>query len=210
MSAFKEELFFSGEIHEAILDLKSVKPLISKTSTPQLAKHFDRKVYRIERLLFWFHRRQTVVRASAHKPFLFSELKAALLKEVKEQPSLFSSPRFKFKKDFYLSFRFSDMNDALLGVYRSLHLATSSDIKWDFDENEDSILISFRFKLGYDDFNLNAFCQKLVWQGTDKSSCDAGFPFLEAVMENGKGKFRWHYKDGYWELELTLPVLKAV
>lgn len=207
MSAFKEDLFFSGEVREALDKLKGLRRQIGESGSRALERGFDRKVRDLERLLFWFQRRQAVLRAPSPKPFLFSELKAELLDKIRENPDLFAVPKFHFKKDYYLMFRFTDLAEALLGVCGSLRAATAKETSLSFGLCDESVVAVIRFKAGFDDFDLKAFCQKLTWQTRARSDHDAGFPFLEAVVEHGKGSFNWRFGRGCWHLEITLPAM---
>jgi len=207
MSAFKEELFFSGEAREAVEELRALGDKIRRQIHGRLAALYDRRAARMESLLFWLQRRQAVVRASAPRPFLFSELKALLSGLSRGKPGGLPRPEFPVTREWWLTFRLTDLAEALLGTLNSLRSATGKDVSWRFLEGEDSVSAVFSFRSGFDAFDLRKFCQQLAWQGNGCPACEAGFPFLEAVLENGRGSFIWRFRNGRWSLEITLPAM---
>ena len=145
---------------------------------------------------------------SPNKPCLFSELKELLMREINENLKIFCPPAFNVRNNFYLSLRLLDCKDSLSGVYLSLKTATKQKIDWMFCERGKFLIVSYKFKKQFDDFDIKTFCEKLCWAYGTGNGFGAGFPFLEALLENGRGKFIWRYSDASWKLEISIPVLK--
>jgi hypothetical protein len=209
MTLFKEDLFFNEELKEEFEKLRKLQSKIKSGHQGRMLPVFQKRLDLLETIFGFFHKRQALLRAPTPKPFLFSEFRSMIIEDTKGMPLFFSKPEFRWKKDFYLPARIMDLKEALLSLHRSLSLAASEKIAWSFEEKGGSLLVCFSFRSGYCDFDLQGFCQKLVWQEDKAISCHAGFPVIEALLENCKGSFRWRYRDEKWNLTLILPILKT-
>lgn len=207
MSVFKEDLFFSSEVREALDGLASLRALAGKAETRRFAVLLKRRTREVERLLFWFQRRQAVLRAPSPKPFLFSEFRALLTEKTGKEGGSLSRAGFSLKNDCYLMFRLTDLADAFCGVRSSLESATGKDVRLSFVADGNEVVATMKFRSGFDEFDLKGFCQRMTWQGSRFSERDSGFPFMHAVLENGKGRFGWHFSRGTWRLCIVLPAM---
>ena len=204
MSAFKEDFFFSSEVSAALADLRQLEGMIRERGGAPLKKAFEKRVGRIEGILHWFQRRQAVLRAPSPRPFLLSELK----KEMSCRSSR-GIASIRVRRDLYIPLRLSDLSDALTGLRGALETAAQAGVSLVFKDSGDSVDVVFSFRSGFDGFDLKAFCQKLSWDNEDGSGAYPGFPFLEAVLQNGNGSFNWNWARGRWSLAVSLPALPA-
>lgn len=208
MSVFKEDLFFTSEVREALDGLAALRGAAEKSGSRRLAGLAERRTREVERLLFWFQRRQAVLRAPSPKPFLFSEFRELLAFKTGTDNGSLPGPEFRLKNDCYLMFRLTDLADAFRGVRSSLATFTGRIVSLSFRYEGNCVEATMKFKAGFNEFDLKGFCQRMTWQASRRSEHDSGFPFMEAVLENGRGRFGWHFSRGTWRLDITLPAMK--
>lgn len=201
MAIFKENLFFEKEVKESISKLRgSMVPVKAK---PGIC------INALENLISLYHRRQSLLRTSFNKPFLFSELRELLYSELGKKAKSHRLPAIDVRGDFYIASRLLDFKDALFGVYMGLREAAQEKIVWSFMRREGHLVVSCRFQKRFEGFDIALFCERLGWDSKKGGLLYPGFPFLEALLENCDGKSLWRYQKGLWNLEITIPVLEG-
>ena len=188
MSPFDERRFFENDLG----------PVISK-----LAK--SKGKIRLSRLIHWYQRLRNLAKAPSPRPFLFSDLKRELLKEVGSDTPLLKRPAFQVAEDLYVKARFQELKEALLGTCYSLSSVARSPVRWGFSAGE-ALTVTYSFRSSYEGFDLAGFCSKLVVSGGKSFDFDAGYPFLEAVVDGAGGQCEWNWHGRRWELTVAVPV----
>lgn len=209
MSAFKEDVFFSTEVQSALAALRNLEIIHGGKVSARFRRDIKKGVRNIEELLYWFERRQAVLRAPSPRPFLFSGLRKELSKKTKKLYCPPASSAMSPGRDSYISSRLTDLTEAIAGVRGSLAISSGRDVSLLLEQGDGFVTAVMEFKSWFNGFDLRAFCQRMAWDDGKGSGSYPGFPFLEAVLQNGNGSFNWMWGGGRWSLKIDLPALPS-
>lgn len=216
MNPDHEKLFFEHDIATPLTNLHGAHYLLKlylKERGPEVEESLrilEANIRNVERMLGWYWRTHELEGTlQPVTPWEAEELVHRLATRIGDEALPVDPP-----EDTALRGRITIPKDplevGLLGAALTLRAASGSVPRWGFDSSD--AFCRARYELdGDEDFlDPSRLFRKVFWPSNEPVAAwiDAGFPYLQSVLEGFGGSLELTWKSGAWSLEATIPTVR--
>lgn len=211
----RERLFFEHDVVTPLSNLRGADYLLRSgpgNPDPRAAEALDilsGNIRHLERMLGWYWRTHTLSGVlDAVEPWAASRLPAELASRIREEGISLPAPAAKGKLPGWAVVPPEPLTVGLLGAAVTLTSASGQHPEWTLGVVRGVLAASFRVSGDRLSLDPSRLFRKYYWPAPTpiEANLDAGFPYLEAVLEPFGGHLEMAWEDGVWTLLATLPL----
>jgi hypothetical protein len=211
----RERLFFEHDVATPLSNLKGAEYLLRRglpDPDPRIRESLEilsGNIHHIERMLSWYWKTHSL-RGNLEPvaPWRASDLPGLLEGRLREEGMPLNPPRAAVKLRGWAQVPREPLVVGFIGAAATLASASGQEPSWTLSEVRGVLISACSVPGDASALDPGRLFRKYYWpsNGPVRAHLDAGFPYLEAVLEPFGGNLELAWADGLWTLLATLPL----